>query len=210
MSLHDLEKAMYGNYNHRLSYAASSTVFSRNMRKSNLREGREPLDPSHWKEEMKRLGFPDSYRLFTIVDTGSMTVSVIAAERPPVVALICGREGGMLRVLLCSWRFEQNCLYRECVVRMRSSLEEQATYNDWLKISLASQGDVTRTRVSHLQCLQQKKIAEGNARLEEEKVRQRKPTSEGSSLGTLKGPPSPRVSLLSVGDQERLDRVAGP
>ncbi|KAJ5749298.1 uncharacterized protein N7511_010994 [Penicillium nucicola] len=195
MSLHDLEKAMYGNYNHRLSYAASSTVFSRSMRKSYIREGKEPLDPGHWKSEMKKLGFPDSYRLFTLVDTGSMTVSVIAAERPPVVALICGREGGMLRVLLCSWRFEQNCLYRECVVRMRSSLEEQATYNDWLKISLASQGDVTRTRVSHLQ---QKRINEEKARLEET-VRQRKPVSEGSALGTLKGPPSPRVSILSVG-----------
>ena len=156
---------------------------------------------------MKRLGFPDSYRLFTIVDTGNMTVSVIAAERPPVVALICGREGGMLRVLLCSWRFEQNCLYRECVVRMRSSLEEQATYNDWLKISLASQGDVTRTRVSHLQYLRQKKLDEEKAQLNEKKVRQRKLVSEGSTLSTLKGPPSPQVSLFSV-DQERLDHVA--
>ncbi|KAJ6033977.1 hypothetical protein N7460_000109 [Penicillium canescens] len=208
MSLHDLEKAMYGNYNHRLLYAASSTVFSGTMPKSNIRVGREPLDPGHWKKEMKRLGFPGSYRLFTIVDTGSMTVSVIAAERPPVVALICGREGGMLRVLLCSWRFERNCLYRECVVRMRSSLEEQATYNDWLKISLASQGDVARTRVSHLQYLRQKQIDEEKARLNEEKVRQRKPVSEESTSSTLKGPPSPRVSLFSAGDQERLDRVA--
>jgi hypothetical protein len=89
---------------------------------------------------------PDSHRLFTIVDTGDLTVTVIAAQRPPVVALIAGREGGMLRSLLCSWRFETNCLYRECVIRMRSSLEEQATPNDWLKISLASQSDVNQTR----------------------------------------------------------------
>jgi hypothetical protein len=40
----------------------------------------------------KKLKIPDTHRLFTIVDMGSLSVSVIAAERPPVVALICGRE----------------------------------------------------------------------------------------------------------------------
>lgn len=28
------------------------------------------------------------------MDTGDLTVFVIAAERPPVVAVICGHEGG--------------------------------------------------------------------------------------------------------------------
>lgn len=35
-------------------------------------------------------------------------------------------------------------------MRMRSSVEYLATPNDWLKVSLASQGDVSRTRVEHL------------------------------------------------------------
>ncbi|KAJ5211325.1 hypothetical protein N7491_011145 [Penicillium cf. griseofulvum] len=150
MPLHDLEKIIYGNFNTRLSYTASSTVFSERLREANLRLSKEPDDRNHWENEFKRLRLPNTHRLFTLVDTGNMTVSVISAERPPVVALICGREGGMLRVLLCSWRFEKNCLYREGVIRMRSSIEDQATQNDWLKISLASQGDVNRTRVSHL------------------------------------------------------------
>jgi hypothetical protein len=111
----------------------------------------DPLGRDHWEQERKVHGIPDTHRLFTIVDTGDMTVSVIAAERPPVVALICGREGGMLRALLCSWRFDKNCLYRECVVRMRSSIEDQATPNDWLKVSLASQSDVSRTRLRYAQ-----------------------------------------------------------
>ena len=71
-------------------------------------------------------------------------MSVVSTERPPVVAVICGREGGMLRALLCSWRFENNCLYRESVVRMRSSLEHLVKLKDWLKLSLTSQGDVSR------------------------------------------------------------------
>lgn len=149
MSLHDLEKTIYGNFNNRLSYTASSTVFSGEKRDRNIRICREP-DKNYWKNRFQELGLPETHRIFIIVDTGDMTVSVISAERPPVVALISGREGGMLRVLLCSWRFENNCLYREGVVRMRTSLENQATRNDWLKISLASQGDANRTRSGHL------------------------------------------------------------
>ncbi|KAJ5279764.1 hypothetical protein N7478_005136 [Penicillium angulare] len=158
MTLRDIEKCIYGNWNARLSYAPSSTIFSQALRHKKIRVGIEPRDkfgepegPEHWNKQRKELGIPDTHRLFTIVDTGDMSVSVIAAERPPVVALLCGREGGMLRALLCSWRFETNCLYRESVMRMRSSMAEQATPNDWLKISLASQGDVGRTRKSYVQ-----------------------------------------------------------
>ncbi|KAJ5893837.1 hypothetical protein N7495_005528 [Penicillium taxi] len=148
MSLRDIEISIYGNFNQRLDYAASSTIFSKNLRHPKTRRG---LEPASWEEEAKRVGIPPGHRLFTIVDTGDMTVSVIAAERPPVVALICGREGGMVRSVLCSWRFEQNCLYRETVMRMRSSVEDSATPNDWLKISLASQGDVSRARLRQMQ-----------------------------------------------------------
>ena len=154
MTLREIETAIYGNYNARLSYAPSSTVFSQSVRHKELRMGRdrdergELIGPKHWEEWREKLKVPKHYRLFTIVDTGDMSVSVIAAERPPVVALICGREGGMVRALLCSWRFETNCLYRESVVRMRSSIQQEASPNDWLKISLATQGDVGRTQAS--------------------------------------------------------------
>lgn len=148
MTLKEIEKVMYRNYHNRLSYAASTTPFSVKLRHLHLRMGEEPESQEFWKDELVRLGIPSSHRLFTIVDTGNMTVSVIAAERPPVVALVCGREGGMLRTLLCSWRFETNCLYREGVMRMRSSLEGLSSPNDWLKVSLASQGDTNRVRMT--------------------------------------------------------------
>lgn len=132
LSLAEIEKAIYGNCNHRLTYAPSSSTFS------------QPDATLRWGLEPKPTNLPPGHRLFTIVDTGDLTVFVVAAERPPVVAVICGHEGGKLRTLLCSWRWDNNCLYRECVVRMRSSLEYLVTPNDWLKISLANQGDVKR------------------------------------------------------------------
>lgn len=146
LPIKEIERIIFGNCHDRLSYAASTTPFSKNLRDPKLRAGVESKDPEFWNKERIQLNTPVSHRLLTIVDTGSLTVSVIAAERPPVVALICGREGGMLRTLLCSWRFETNTLYRECVMRMRSSLEEIATPNDWLQISFASQGNVSRMR----------------------------------------------------------------
>ncbi|KAJ6102900.1 hypothetical protein N7486_005327 [Penicillium sp. IBT 16267x] len=164
MSLREIEKVIYGNYNSRLSYAPSSTIFSQNLSHDKLRMGArphhkngDPLGPNYWEQQMKEHSVPKTHRLFTIVDTGDMSVSVIAAERPPVVALICGREGGMLRALLCSWKFDTNCLYRESVIRMRSSIEDQATPNDWLKVSLASQGEVSGTRLRYAQ--QEKKTS---------------------------------------------------
>ncbi|KAJ5418568.1 uncharacterized protein N7487_002118 [Penicillium crustosum] len=117
--------------NLRLSYTALSTVFSGELRDCDIRISKEP-DKNYWKNKFQELGLPRTHRIFTIV------------------ALISGREGDMLRVLLCSWRFENNCLYREDIFRMRSSLGEQVTRNDWLKISLASQGDVNCTRFDHL------------------------------------------------------------
>lgn len=174
MSLHDLEKTIYGNFNDRLSYTASSTIFTEDLRDKHIRQSDEPNEKNYWKNKFQDLGLPKTHRIFTIVDTGDMTVSVISAERPPVVALISGREGGMLRVLLCSWRFENNCLYRENVVRMRSSLEGQATRNDWLKISLASQGDVNRARLVELK-------------------KKKSSTSTSSSSSSLPPPPPPRL-----------------
>ncbi|QKX63318.1 uncharacterized protein TRUGW13939_10488 [Talaromyces rugulosus] len=149
-SLHDIETSIFGNCDGRFSYAPSSNLFSEPLRAKHIRMGKEPKEGvDELKRIAKSLCKSPRDRLFTIVDTGDLTVTVIAAERPPVVALICGREGGMLRALLCSWRFDNNCLYRESVVRMRSSLEDQTTPMDWLKVSLASQGDVSREIVKH-------------------------------------------------------------
>ena len=143
LPLSKLEPLIFGNNNGRLSYEASSSPFSYNYRDPKERAGLEPAwirdsvsNPDGLKEIEKAL--PAGHHLFTLVDTGGLTVSVFSAERPPTVALLAGREGGMLRAVLCSWRFKNDCLYKETVIRMPSDVFEAATRKSWLKICLGN------------------------------------------------------------------------
>ncbi|PYH97533.1 hypothetical protein BO71DRAFT_481134 [Aspergillus ellipticus CBS 707.79] len=65
-----VERLIYGNYNNRLSYAASTTPFSKNLRHHKLRVGVEPTDPEFWNKQCIELKVPSTHRLFTLVDTG--------------------------------------------------------------------------------------------------------------------------------------------
>jgi hypothetical protein len=64
-----------------------------------------------------------------------MTVTVFAAERPPSVALLCGKEGGMLRAVLCSYERSTNTLQKECVLRMETPMWDQSKVMGWVKLS---------------------------------------------------------------------------
>jgi hypothetical protein len=59
-------------------------------------------------------------RVFTLVDTFTMTVTMFIAERPPVAVLICGAEGGMQRAVLCSYHSGTHTFSRETVLRMET------------------------------------------------------------------------------------------
>jgi len=143
MPLRELEPIIFGNNNGRLSYAPSATPFSYHYRDARERVGLEPswiesslTDQEGLKDVLGKL--PRGHHLFTLVDTGSLSVCVFSAERPPTVALLCGREGGMLRAVLCSWRFGNDCLYKETVVRMQSDVYESAKAKSWLKVCLGT------------------------------------------------------------------------
>ncbi len=64
-----------------------------------------------------------------------MTVTVFAAARPPSVALLCGKEGGMLRAVLCSYERSTNSLQKECVLRMETPMWDQSSLMGWTKLS---------------------------------------------------------------------------
>jgi hypothetical protein len=66
-----------------------------------------------------KLGEP---KLFTLIDTGSMTVTLFMARRPPTVVLVCGEESGMQRALLCSFDCTTGILHRETVIRMETTV----------------------------------------------------------------------------------------
>lgn len=47
-----------------------------------------------------------------------------------------------MRAVLCSWRFANDCLYKETVIRVPSSTWEQTKAPGWVKVCLDSQGDL--------------------------------------------------------------------
>jgi hypothetical protein len=130
---------VFGNSQGRLTYSPSATPFSLPYRDPKERIGLEPewirsgsLDDIKAVEDQ----LPRGHHLFTLVDTGNLNVFVFSARRPPTVALVTGREGGMLRVVLASWFFKNDCLVKETVVRMDTDVYEEARKNGWLKVSL--------------------------------------------------------------------------
>lgn len=149
MPISEVEKVVFGNFEGRLTYAPSSTPFCalQNARHRRERLGMEPNWISHPEiNECLDGVVPKGHHLFTLVDMGDLSVSIMSAERPPTVALLCGREGGMVRAVLCSWSFENDCLYKETVVRMPSTVYESAKPKDWLKLCLQTQDQVKRKR----------------------------------------------------------------
>lgn len=68
---------------------------------------------------------PGEQRIFTIVDTGTMQVTLIQAERPPVAFLLVGEEGGMQRAVGISYEWETATCYRETVIRIPTHISTE-------------------------------------------------------------------------------------
>ncbi|KAL8919410.1 MAG: hypothetical protein Q9208_006788 [Pyrenodesmia sp. 3 TL-2023] len=75
-------------------------------------------------------------RIFTLVDTYTLTVTCFEAVRPPIAAVICGAEGGMQRALLCSYDWSTQTLYRESVLRMETVVLDQMARVGRLRLGL--------------------------------------------------------------------------
>ncbi|KAI0166765.1 hypothetical protein GGR52DRAFT_555444 [Hypoxylon sp. FL1284] len=57
-------------------------------------------------------------KLFTLIDTVSMTATLFQAAGPPVALLVGGEEGGMQRALACSYDITTGTMHRESVLRL--------------------------------------------------------------------------------------------
>lgn len=91
-------------------------------------EGRDPVMTDGSVRKLVDAAPSSSYgepKIFTLVDTNTMTVTMFEAVRPPVVALMCGSEGGMQRAVLCSYDWTNQTLYRETVLRMETRVLEK-------------------------------------------------------------------------------------
>lgn len=89
--------------------------------------GQDPTRNPETAEKVKRAIYAEagSQRIFTLVDTYTLSVTLFEAVRPPVAVVICGNEGGMQRALLCSYHWASQTLYRETVLRMNTTVLEQ-------------------------------------------------------------------------------------
>ncbi|OCL00677.1 uncharacterized protein K441DRAFT_531540, partial [Cenococcum geophilum 1.58] len=67
--------------------------------------------------ENAKYAMPGEQRIFTLVDSGNMTVTLFQAARPPVAFIIAGAEGGMQRAIGCSYDWTTETMYRETVLR---------------------------------------------------------------------------------------------
>lgn len=63
-------------------------------------------------------------KLFTLVDTNPLIVTMFKAVCPPVAMIFCGSEGGMQRTLLCSYCWKTQTLYRESILQVENLVLE--------------------------------------------------------------------------------------
>ncbi|KFY47502.1 hypothetical protein V495_01940 [Pseudogymnoascus sp. VKM F-4514 (FW-929)] len=124
--IEQLESLVFGNYAGRLNYSASSGLLC--SRDTLTRKGVAPTI------DMDTI--PTGHQIFTLLDTGSLTVTIFSAARPPTVALICGSEGGMLRAVLCSYDPLTNALRKENVLRKERGMLFRSTLCAWIKVAL--------------------------------------------------------------------------
>ncbi|KAH8646611.1 hypothetical protein BGZ60DRAFT_535595 [Tricladium varicosporioides] len=121
LNLATIERSIFGGSFGRLSWSTNGSPLSRHM-KNEFGEcvGLDPTEDHDVRtlvDQAKKVG-PGEQRIFTLIDTYSMTVTLIQAIRPPVALVICGSEGGMKRAVACSYDWTSSTLYRETVIRM--------------------------------------------------------------------------------------------
>ena len=139
-----LEFQLFGFTQGRLRWGQCGSTQSRHRRKL-AAKGARWVDDEAESYEPKVKPLDDSGplptepdRIFTIVDTYSLTVELIRAVHPPSVALICGHEGGMRRALLCSYDYRTSTFHRETVIRMPTKVLDRMDRVDKFRFSMTS------------------------------------------------------------------------
>lgn len=127
MSLPELERTLFGANLGRLSWSTTGSSISRHdletsAHYNNFCEGKDPSQYPDIKTKIQQAlnSSSDEEKIFMLVDTYTLTVTMFSAIKPPVAVLMCGEEGGMQRALLCSYEWTSNTLYRETVLRMET------------------------------------------------------------------------------------------
>jgi hypothetical protein len=152
-----LERKLFGFSEGRLKWSPYSSTQSKHKRKvfgKRLKGELEAIEPSDNAlpvttnsigRQLDTTGGPtvtnyqvDPDRIFTLVDTYTMTVTTFRAVHPPSVIIICGHEGGMRRALLCSYDYKMQTFHRESVLRMSTKVLDKMDRIEKFRFSMES------------------------------------------------------------------------
>jgi hypothetical protein len=120
LPIHEIECLVLGANMKRLTWTPYSSQLSRHCMIDGECIGRDPTEDPSVKDIVDRSLYAthEEPKLFTLVDTCTMTATLFQAVRPPVALILCGSEGGMYRGLLCSYDWPTQTLIRESVLRV--------------------------------------------------------------------------------------------
>ncbi|KAH0562481.1 hypothetical protein GP486_002827 [Trichoglossum hirsutum] len=123
LDLATIESYIFGSYMGRLKWSTSGSPISKHVQ--NQFDELVGIDPTTDPAVRARVDAAatapfGSMKVFTLIDTNTLTVTMFEAVRPPVAVLLCGREGGMQRAVMCSYDWKTQTLYRETVLRMET------------------------------------------------------------------------------------------
>jgi hypothetical protein len=117
----EIESKLFGTNEGHLKWAPFGSPLSRHQpNESGDVKGVDPMTRPDVQAEVRRIHAEGKTRVFMLVDTFTMTVTLFEAARPPVAFLLAGGEGGMQRAIGVSLDWVSNTVYRETVLRMDS------------------------------------------------------------------------------------------
>lgn len=126
LPIDEVERRVFGGASGQLQWSPWATPLSRHKR-GNYDDciGIDPVqndkEVAQMVQDSKKAEYGEQ-RIFTLVDTGTLTVTLFRAARPPIGLLVCGTEGGMQRVLGVSYDWKSRTCFRETVFRMPTSM----------------------------------------------------------------------------------------
>lgn len=152
LPISEIETLVFGSDMKRLTWTPYSSQLSRHCEIDKECIGVDPTEDPDIKDLVERssyakLGEP---RIFTLVDTFTMTVTLFQAVRPPVSLLLCGSEGGMYRGLLCSYDWPSQTLIRETVLRVDTRALDKMPRVGRIRIGLKKELDPTEPMYTYV------------------------------------------------------------
>jgi hypothetical protein len=127
--LSEVERCIFGFNQNRLTWSTHGSTLSAAGIDSKTGEllPKKPVDPGDKASGLET---------FTLIDTFTLTATAFQAERLPVVAIICGQEGGMQRALLCSYDPVSRAFCKETVLRMKTTCLERMPRMDRFRFAM--------------------------------------------------------------------------